>query len=66
MNSDPDTIDPFGDSIDKLRGKFQFLTRIPAGSKSRSHEGSPGTLLRHDDLCQHWLIELNEVAAGIA
>lgn len=61
--------DPFytGDNtVDQLGGEFQFLSRIPAGSKGCSHEGAPVTFLRHDDFGQHRLVELHEVAAGIA
>ena len=47
VDAGTDPIDTVDDPIDQLGGVFEFGTRITAGSKGRSHERSPFTLLRH-------------------
>lgn len=66
MHSCTDAFNTGDDTVDQLGGEFQFLSRIPAGGKGRSHEGTPVAFLRHDNFGQHRLVELHEVAAGIA
>ena len=65
MDTDADTIKPLDDPVDQFGSEFQFLTRITAGSKGRSHEGASVALLRHHHLSQHRFVELDKVAAGI-
>ncbi len=66
MDTDADSFNPFNDSVDQFSSKFQFLTRITAGSKGCSHEGASIALLRHHHFGQHRFVELDKVAASIA
>ena len=66
MDTDTNSVNSFNDPVDQVGSEFQFLTRITAGSKGRSHEGAPVAFLRHDHFGQHRFVELDKVAAGIA
>ena len=65
MDTCSDTFDTGCDPVDQFCCKFQFLTRVTAGCQGGSHEGSPLTVLRHDDLGEHRFVELDKVATGI-
>jgi len=45
MDPYPYTVYTVDNPIDEIGGKLEFLARIPAGGKGRSHEGTPLTLL---------------------
>ena len=66
MDTDTDTIHALDDAVDQVGGELQFLARIPAGGKGRSHKGAPSALLGHHHLGEHRFVELNEIATGIA
>jgi len=40
MDPNAESINPFNNPIDQVGSKFQFLTRITAGSKGCSPEGA--------------------------
>src|SRR5689334_18610487 len=60
-----DTVDASNNAINQFGGEFQFLTRVTAGSKGRSHKGASVALLRHDHFGKHWFVELDEIAACV-
>lgn len=45
MYADSGAFYVFDDSVDEFGSKFEFLTRIPAGSKGCSHKRTPFALL---------------------
>ena len=66
MDTDTESFDPFNNPVYQVGSKFQFLTRITAGSKGRSHEGASIALPRHNHFGKHRFVKLDKVAAGIA
>ena len=65
MHPNPHPINPFGDPVDQFSGELEFLSRVPAGGKRRSHESAPVALLGHNHLGKNRFVELDKVTSGV-